>query len=136
MTLFEQIKVVYLEKRKAREAEAVGSLSTLIGEIETLAKAGRGDADDASVVAVVKKFIKNLDETAKVAPSDKLARERVLFESFLPKQLSAQELNVLIDGFVAGGASNVGETMKLLKQHHAGTYDGAMASMILKARFA
>jgi uncharacterized protein YqeY len=144
-TLLEQIRAVYLEKRKARSTFEVASLSTLLGEIETLAKAGKGEMTDAVVVTVVKKFIKNLDEAiAAVSKStvlDPIARlgvmneERALYEQFLPKQLTTDELSALIDSFIAEGVSNVGDAMKRLKTDHAGTYDGAAASTILKARF-
>ncbi len=136
MTLFEQLRAKYLELRKAHDAAAVASLSTLIGEIENLAKSGKGELTDAVVVTVVKKFIKNIDETAKVAPSEALTTERALYEQFLPKQLTEAETASLIDMLVVThGANNVGDVMKLLKQHHAGTYDGAVASKILKAKF-
>jgi uncharacterized protein YqeY len=144
-TLLEQIRAVYLEKRKARATFEVASLSTLLGEIETLAKAGKGEMTDAVVVTVVKKFIKNLDEAiAAVSKStvlDPITRlgvmneERALYEQFLPKQLNEAELKFVIDEIIAAGNTNVGDAMKALKTDHGGHYDGAMASAILKARF-
>ena len=152
MSLLDNIKAKYLEVRKARNADASASLSTLIGEIETLAKAGRGEITDAVVVTVVKKFVKNLDETIKVfvdglptskndpaadkVKFDALRVERALYESFLPQQLTDEELTTLIDAMIADGAKDVGDCMKRLKTQHAGLYDGATASKILKAKFA
>lgn len=141
--IIDDIKAEYLIQRKARATEKVEPLSTLLGEIQTLSKGGKGKLNDADIIAVVKKFIKNLDETIKATSergnhttAERLHDERKLYESFLPKQLSEQELKALIDGFISSGAKNVGDVMKMLKQNHAGTYDGAMASIILKARFA
>ena len=140
MTLFEQVKAVYLEKRKARETEAVASLSTLIGEIETLAKSGRGETTDAVVITMVKKFIKNIQETLALTvdhnTSMHLIAEKMLYEQFLPKQLSHEDLALVIDGIIAAGNVNVGDAMKSLKASHGGMYDGAKASQILKGRFA
>lgn len=140
MTIIEQIKAEYMVQRKARASWQVASLSTLIGEIETLAKGGKGELTDAVVVTVVKKFIKNIDETMKVvtgvAETALLRSERELYEQFLPKQLNEAELKFVIDELVAGGHTNVGDVMKALKTDHGGHYDGALASTILKAKFA
>lgn len=140
MTLIEQIKAEYLVQRKARASWQVASLSTLIGEIETLAKGGKGELTDAVVVTVVKKFIKNIDETLSVTTvADRpalLRAERALYEQFLPKQLNEAELKFVIDELIAGGHTTVGDVMKALKTDHGGHYDGAMASALLKARFA
>lgn len=140
--LIDQIKAALLEARKARNAAAAASLSTLVGECETLSKAGKGDLTDAIVVTVVKKFLKNLQESLTAnqdrgnqATVEELAKERRLYEQFLPKQLTETELSVLIDGMLASGAKDIGDCMKLLKTEHAGTYDGATASKLLKLKF-
>jgi uncharacterized protein YqeY len=152
--LLAQIKTEYLAARKARETDKVALLSTLIGEIETLAKAGKGEMTDAVVVTVVKKFIKNNVEASAAVlnslpdgvsmkeaaePYHKIGvlnAERKILEAFLPKQLTEAEISSLIDLMIASGAKDVGDCMKLLKTGHAGTYDGAVASRLLKARFA
>lgn len=142
MTLIEQIKTEYMVQRRARASWQVASLSTLIGEIETLAKGGKGELTDAVVVTVVKKFIKNIDETLKVVAETAVAEtallrsERALYEQFLPKQLNEAELKFVIDELIAGGHITVGDVMKALKTDHGGHYDGATASTILKAKFA
>lgn len=152
MTLIEQIRSKYLELRKAHNAAAVASLSTLIGEIENAAKNGK-TMTDADVVNIVKKFIKNIDEAISavlggipdgVALKDAaeqyhrigaLNEERKLYEQFLPKQLNEAELMFVIDELVSRGLTNVGAVMKALKAYHGGHYDGALASKILKAKF-
>jgi hypothetical protein len=143
MALLDTIKSKSLTARKAGAAGRADALllSTLLGEIETLAKAGRGEITDAVVVTIVKKFVKNIDETtAHVADEDRLAAlmaERELLSSFLPKQLDEQELGALIELIVEGlEKPNVGDVMRALKVSHAGQYDGALASKLLKARFA
>lgn len=140
--LVDTLKAALLKARKERDAAATAALSTLVGEIETLAKAGRGDLTDAVVVTVIKKFLKNLNETIALLPVDdakepfdSLLREKALYESFLPVQLTTDELSVLIDELIHNGAKDVGDVMKLLKTKHAGTYDGAAASALLKQRF-
>jgi uncharacterized protein YqeY len=140
--VLDTIKAASLTARKARETEKAALLSTLLGEIETLAKSGRGEINDAVVMTVIKKFIKNTNEMISLLPDSaesSLAQamsEKAVLESFLPKQLTEEELGMLIDSFISSGAKDVGDAMKLLKTHHAGTYDGAVASKLLKARFA
>lgn len=141
MALINKLKTALLEARKARNSTEAASLSTLVGEIETLAKAGRGDLTDAVVVTVIKKFIKNINESMTVVGRtdalvwDDMLAEKALYESFLPTQLTAEELSALIEQLINEGADNVGDVMKLLKAKHAGTYNGAEASAILKQRF-
>lgn len=142
MSLIETIKAEYMTQRRARASWQVASLSTLIGEIETLAKGGKAELTDAAVVAVIKKFIKNIDETLNTISGNGatvavvLQMERALYAQFLPKQLNEAELKAVIDELIAAGNTNVGDVMKALKTNHSGHYDGAMASAILKARFA
>lgn len=143
MTLLEQIKAQYLELRKARATSQVASLSTLLGEIDTLTKSGKGELTDDAVVAVVKKFIKNLDESIKAnsergnhTTAGQLADEKNLYAQFLPKQFSEVELDNLIGAIILTGAGTVGEVMKELKVKYSGQYDGAVAARILKLRFA
>lgn len=141
MPLIDTLKAALLEARKARNSATSAALSTLVGEIETLAKSGRGEMTDAVVVTVIKKFIKNIDESMKaVGPTgalvlDNMLIERALYEQFLPKQLTTEELTALINGMISEGAKDVGDVMKLLKTKHAGTYNGAEASAILKQLF-
>lgn len=142
MNLFETLKAALLEARKARNAATAASLSTLIGEAETLSKAGKGDLSDAVVVTIIKKFLKNLDESIKVASEHgnhtvvgRMHDEKKLYEQFLPKQLNVTELTAVIDSMIVDGVLDVGDAMKRLKANHAGTYNGAEASTILKQRF-
>lgn len=140
MTLIDTIKAALLQARKARNSADAASLSTLVGEIETLAKAGRGETTDAVVVTMLKKFIKNLNETIALNSEHgnhttvgRLHDELKLYEQFLPKQLTEAELIALIDS--QSSAKDVGDVMRFLKAEHAGMYDGALASKLLKAKF-
>lgn len=135
MLIIDSLKIAQLNARKARDSATATTLSTVIGEIENLAKAGKGEMNDAVVTTVIKKFLKNIDETLKLVPSDHLAHEKKLLESFLPKQLTEAELDAVIDKLIAEGSTNVGDAMKALKNSYAGTYDGAQASKLLKDKF-
>ena len=144
MTIIETIKAQQLAARKARNAEAASSLTTLIGEAEAVGKnAGNRAPTDAEVTALVKKFVKNVEDTA-CAALDRgltervalLEQERILYMSFLPTQMTEAEVAAAVAAIVAEVGPKIGIVMKLLKERHEGTYDGAKASAIVKAAVA
>lgn len=115
-------------------------LTTLMGELETLAKKGK-DLDDVLVIQLIKKFLKGNKEMQQHCTEEETARklflEVDLLESFLPKQLSDEELIKVIDGIIQGleessDKVNMGDVMKSLKQLHDGLFDGRKASSIVK----
>ena len=136
--LIEKIKTDQLIARKGHDAIASSLLTTLIGEAEMVGKnAGRAVTDE-EVVAVVKKFVKNMDETlGYLGDVDSNARTNVLIEKnvitkYLPQQLNALQLEKIIGNLVHANGKNTGAIMKELKAKFAGQYDGKMASEIVK----
>ncbi len=141
MSLYITIKADALQARKQRDAATATSLTTLIGELETFSKNAGREPTDADVVAFVQKTLKNVDEVLRLASQESSSYltavdERKLFEKYLPKQLTADELANIIDSYVEAGMNTVGDVMRLLKTNHNGEYDGAVASALLKKRFA
>lgn len=137
MSLLEQIKSAALTARKARNSEVALSLTTLVGEIETAIKNGVA-ATDENVTPIIKKFVKNINDTINRVSGEalvKLQAEKALYEQFLPKQLSNDELLSVIKVIISEGATNVGMVMKQLKAKYAGLYDGSAASALLKTFF-
>ena len=129
--------------RKARSSVDAAILTTLIGEAEAVGKnGGNREVTDAEVVAMIKKFVKNIDETLKAVAStgvdkaraDAVLAEKAVLENFLPKQLSEAEIRVLISDFLDVGEKrpNIGEVMKHMKSNYDGQYDGALVSKIAK----
>lgn len=131
MTLIEQIKQKQIAARKAGSAEA-SLLTTLLGEAAMVGKNAGRETTDQEVVAVVKKFIKNIDETVSALSSRgqdaaSFLAERSVLERFLPLQLT--EL-ALVN--IAQKHKSMPEFMKFLKENHAGQYDGKLASIVAK----
>jgi len=134
MTLMEQIKAKQVQARKSGSIEA-SLLTTLLGEAAMVGKNAGRETNDAEVVAVVKKFVKNIDETVTALTSRgqdaaTFVAERTVLEQFLPIQLSE---NALIE--VAKCQPNMPAFMKHLKENFAGKYDGKLASTVAKAVF-
>jgi len=137
MSLIDKVKADQLAARKARDQVAASLLTTLIGELTTVAKnAGREYPTDEEVTAVIRKFLKSNTELQThlidVAMLATAKIEALLLSSFLPKQMSEDELREAVKAIVADGASNVGAVMGQLKAKHTGLYDGKLASTIIK----
>jgi len=142
MSLIQQIKSAQVTARKERRTADASSLTTLIGEAEAVGKNdGNREVTDNEVVAMVKKFIKNIDDVLAVVNPDTEAyqtyqNEKALLSTFLPKQLSEDELRTAMQGLIAAhgiaGPKGMGVLMKELKAAHEGTYDGSLASKLAK----
>lgn len=135
--LISQIKAAQLAARKLRNQVAASALTTLIGEAEMVGKNAGREVTDAEVVAVVGKFIKNINETLKALPvndarSSAYLEELRIFEAFMPQQLDAMQLEMTIAGITAAVGKNTGAIMKELKAGFSGQYDGRQASEIVK----
>lgn len=140
--LVERIRALSLEARKNRSATS-GALSALLGEISTAQKAPGRDPNaplnDTEAIAIVKRFLKNNAEAlapleglggeAVEAARAKLIAERELYESLLPKQMTAEEIEAFARERKDKG---IGGIMAALKAERAGLYDGKLASEIAK----
>jgi uncharacterized protein YqeY len=139
MTLFEQIKADQLTARKAHNALASSLLTTLIGEAAAIGKNnGNRDVTDAEVVALVKKFVKGMDETLgflgnhNAEATAVVLAEKDILAAYLPKQMDEASLTEVIRELIAVTGPNLGKLMAELKTQYAGLYDGKMASQIAK----
>ncbi len=131
MTLMKQIKEQQITARKASSIDA-SLLTTLLGEAAMVGKNAGRETTDQEVVAVVKKFIKNIDETVSALTSrgqdaSSFLAERAVLERFLPLQLTELALEQ-----IAQNHKSMPEFMKFLKENHAGQYDGKLASIVAK----
>lgn len=146
--LIEKIKKDQIEARKSRHTVTATLLTTLIGEASMVAKnAQREVPTDDEVLAVVKKFLKGNQETQSallksdpenVGQARAIAKaEQTILESYLPKQLSEDELKKIVGDAIANGTpAAIASLMGFLKANHAGTYDGKLASAVIKAAIA
>lgn len=146
MSLLKSIQERQLQARKQRNGEddavRIALLTTLLGEAGAVGKnAGNRESTDAEVVAVVKKFCKNIDETLAAVGADSpkassLRLERSVLEEFLPKQMAEPELQAVLQGLAvelgAAGPKDMGRLMKELKARYDGQYDGSSASALCK----
>lgn len=139
MSLQIKIKEDSVTARKERsDAVKISLLVTLLGEVVKIGKdAGNRDTTDAEASAVIKKFVKNLQEVTKYGNAEQKAtadRELEILSQYLPKQLSNDELSGIIqEQIVAAGNSGLGPIMRFLKTNYDGQYDGAQAKSVFEA---
>lgn len=137
--LVEKIKQDLLESRKSKDQRKAAFLSSLYADSVRIGKDnGNRDTVDAEVVAVVKKYLKGIDETvqhltkeARDTTNQKLEQEWL--SKFLPKQLEYSTLKDVIVKFSSeNNTKSIGDIIKFLKADYEGQYDGKMASEIIK----
>ena len=136
MTLLSKIKNDLFTLRKEGTAKvAISLLTTLYSESANVGlNDGKRESTDSEVSAVIKKFIKNLDEcitvgTTKDLDVSRYITEKAILEVYLPKQLTASEIEAFIIEYVRDGGKPA--AMKALKEHYAGQYDGKIAATVV-----
>lgn len=143
--LLDQIKADQLEARKNRNVAPndlkASLLTTLYSEAAMVGKNdGNRQSTDQEVIAVIKKFLKGVEET--LAASEEVNTfalyEKQVLLSYLPTQMTEDELSVAIDKIVADNgfdsAKQMGLVMKELKAQYDGQFDGKVASGLVKSK--
>ena len=112
--LKEKINADYMTAFKSKNVLAKNLLSVIKGEIQTTEKnVGVETLSDEEVTKILNKTVKSLKETQSKAPTVQTAEELFIVESYLPKQMTAEEIEMKIDDLIEfGAASNMGEVMK------------------------
>lgn len=110
-TLINTIKQNQLQARKNKDAAAASLLTTLVGEASMIGKNdGNRESTDAEVTAVIKKFVKNIDESISALSknagenAERIAtatKEKEILMAYLPKQLDEAQLRVEMQKIIA-----------------------------------
>ena len=112
--LKEKINADYMSAFRSKNTVAKNLLSVIKGEIQTTEKnVGVETLSDEEVTKILNKTVKSLKETQSKAATVQTAEELFIVESYLPKQMTAEEIEMKIDDLIEfGAASNMGEVMK------------------------
>ncbi|HET9470792.1 MAG TPA: GatB/YqeY domain-containing protein [Usitatibacter sp.] len=132
---------------KARETERLNALRLMLAAVKQREVDERVAMDDAGVVSVVEKMIKqrkdSIAQYEKAARADLADKERYeisVIEAYLPKQVSQQELEAAVaEALAATGAksaADMGKVMGVLKGKLAGRADMGKVSALVKAKLA
>ncbi|RPH62259.1 MAG: GatB/YqeY domain-containing protein [Burkholderiales bacterium] len=132
---------------RARAADRLSAIRMLLAAIRQKEIDERITVDDAQVVAIVDRLIRqrrdSVEQFEKAARQDLADREKFeidVLSAYLPQQASADEVAAEIDAAIASvgaaGPQAMGKVMGVLKQRLAGRTDLAAVSAQVKARLA
>jgi uncharacterized protein YqeY len=147
MALREQLNEDMKAAMKARAAEKLGAIRLLLAAVKQREVDERVTLDDAGVINVVEKMIKqrkdSISQFEKAARQDLADKEKFelgILEAYLPQQLSPAEVEAIIAEAVAStgakSASDMGKVMAVVKPRLAGRADMGKVSGLVKAKLA
>ncbi len=141
--LKDQQKLAMLAKDKAR----LGAIRLLMAEIKQREVDTRIELNDEDILAVVTKMVKQrrdsisqFEAAGRQDLADKESAEILVLQEFLPQQLTAEEIAVLIEQAIteSGAAvmADMGKVMAVLKPKIQGRADVGAVSAQVKTRLA
>ena len=147
MALREQLNEDIKTAMKAREQDRLATLRLMLSAVKQREVDERITLDDAAVLGVVEKMIKQRRESivqyekgARQDLADKEKFEIGVLEAYMPQQLSAAEVDAIIASAVAeSGAkspADMGKVMGIVKPKLAGRADMGKVSGLVKGKLA
>lgn len=147
MTLKEQITEDMKSAMRAKEAERLGTIRLLLAAIKQREVDERIAVDDAGIVAIIEKLIKqrkdSIEQFQKAGRTDLVdqeTKELKILQAYMPAQLSAAEVQLAIQKVItdlgASGPQDMGKVIGALKAQLAGKADMGMVSGFVKAALA
>ena len=136
---------------RAKDAARLGAIRLLLAAIKQKEVDERVTLDDAAVLAIVDKLIKQrrdsiaqFEKAGRTDLADKEKAEIEVIGAYLPKAMTEAEVAAAIDAAIemtaaesgAAGAAAMGKVMALLKPRLAGRADIGKVSALVKARLA
>ncbi|MDE2294727.1 MAG: GatB/YqeY domain-containing protein [Gammaproteobacteria bacterium] len=145
MTLKERITEDMKTAMRSAEKERLGVIRMLTAAIKQREVDERITLDDAQVVGVIEKMIKQRKESLQQFQAgnrpdlvDKEAAEIALLQTYLPTALTEAEVDALIgEAIAATGAASIkdmGKVMALIKSRAQGRADMAVVGAKIKAK--
>jgi len=143
MSLKEQITEDMKSAMRAKEADRLSTIRMLLAAMKQKEVDERVTLDDAMVVAIVDKLIKQrkdsiaaFQQAGRTDLADKEAAEIKVLEGYLPQRLSADEINAAVAAIVAelgaSGPGDMGKVMGAAKAKLAGEADMGLVSAAVK----
>ena len=144
MSLKEQITEDMKTAMRAKEADRLSTIRLLLAAIKQREVDERITLDDAAIVGVVDKLIKQRKDSiaafqaaGRTDLADKENAEMTVLQAYLPARMSADEVTAAIARMVAetgaSGPADMGKVMGAAKAQLAGKADMAAVSAAVKA---
>jgi uncharacterized protein len=147
MTLKAQISEDMKNAMRAKDTARLGTIRLLQAAIKQREVDERIELDDAAVIAVIEKMLKQRRDSIAAYESanrmdlaDVEKAESTVLQAYLPQQLTEDEIKAILEQVVAdtgaAGVKDMGKVMAAIKPLMAGKADMGKVSGLIKARLA
>jgi uncharacterized protein YqeY len=147
MSLKDQITEDMKTAMRAKDSERLGTIRLLLAACKQREVDERITLDDAAVVGLVDKLIKQrkdsiaaFESAARQDLADKEAAEIAVLQAYLPQRMSADEVLVAVKAIVvelgASGPGDMGKVMGVVKTRLAGKAEMSAVSAAVKSALA
>ena len=144
MTLKTQLNEDMKTAMKAKDSISLSTIRLINAAIKQFEVDERTEADDAKVIAIITKMIKQRKDSAKIYAdanrpdlADKENAEMTVLKRYLPEMLSAEDIAAEVAKAItetgATGMGDMGKVMGLLKTRLAGKAEMGEVNKALKA---
>ena len=147
MSLKDQITEDMKTAMRAKDSERPGTIRLLMASMKQKEVDERIELDDAAIVAIVDKLIKQrkdsvtaFTQAGRMDLADKETAELAVLETYLPQRMGAEEITAAVQAIVtsrgAKGPGDMGKVMGAVKTQLAGKADMGLVSAAVKAALA
>jgi uncharacterized protein YqeY len=133
MELSKRVQTELVSAMKNKDNLRRGILKLVKAELQNNSLTDKPLSEEDVVFSYHKKLSKNLDSFTG-EHLDQLKQELSVIEEFLPKAMTEEEIEALVDKHVSLG--NMGAVMKAVKAEITGPFDGKMVSQLVKSKLA
>lgn len=129
---------------RAKDQVSLSTIRLINAAIKQFEVDERTEADDAKVISILTKMVKQRKDSAKIYTeagrqdlADKENAEIEILNCYLPQMMSAEEIKTVVEAVIAetgaSGMADMGKVMGVLKTRLAGKADMGEVNKILKA---
>ena len=129
---------------RAKDQVSLSTIRLINAAIKQFEVDERTEADDAKVISILTKMVKQRKDSAKIYTeagrqdlADKENAEIEILNRYLPQMMSAEEIKTVVEAVVAetgaSGMADMGKVMGVLKTRLAGKADMGEVNKVLKA---
>ena len=129
---------------RAKDQVSLSTIRLINAAIKQFEVDERTEADDAKVISILTKMVKQRRDSAKIYTeagrqdlADKENAEIEILNCYLPQMMSAEEIKTVVEAVIAetgaSGMADMGKVMGVLKTRLAGKADMGEVNKILKA---
>ncbi|OFO40364.1 glutamyl-tRNA amidotransferase [Neisseria sp. HMSC075C10] len=128
---------------RAKDQVSLSTIRLINAAIKQFEVDERTEADDAKVISILTKMVKQRKDSAKIYTeagrqdlADKENAEIEILNRYLPQMMSAEEIKTVVEAVIAetgaSGMADMGKVMGVLKTHLAGKADMGEVNKVLK----